>query len=186
MDEQISQEERNSLIEDVSYLQDEAEAMQYVIDHVPYTERPPEGRSIAEMLLLMDHAQKSYYRPIVEDVLDKSRPVHLENYTHSKESFEANEEQLEDVQKILSKLAKHRAGFTNTLKDIFLIDWETTLYDGDHEISLYTFIKKMIRFERDLLKEIADQVKVFNQEKERQREIESRRAQREELNSSEN
>ncbi len=52
-DREISQEQLDQLIDDASYLQDEAEAMQYVIDTVPYTESPPEGRSIAEMLLLI-------------------------------------------------------------------------------------------------------------------------------------
>ena len=37
----------------------------------------------------------------------------------------------------------------------------------------------MIRFERGVLKDIAEQVKVYNQEKERMREIEQRRSQRE-------
>ena len=43
-DREISQEDLDRLIDDASYLQDEAEAMQYVIDDVPYAKTPPEGR----------------------------------------------------------------------------------------------------------------------------------------------
>lgn len=178
-DRTISQDDLNRLIEDATYLQDEAEAMQYVIDDVPYDESPPEGRSIAEMLLLIDHAQLSYYRPILEEAVDSPRPTHLENYTHFRETFDPDEDKLKDVQNILKKLAKHRAGVVNVLKNISLIDWETVIYRDDQQVLLYDFMQEMIRFERDMLKDIADQVKVFNQEKERRREIEQRRSQSE-------
>lgn len=177
-DQEITQEDLNKLIEDVSYLQDEAEAMQYVIDNVPYNESPPGGRSIAEMLLLIDHAQLSYYRPILEEVVDNPRPTHLDDYTHFREDFEVDEEKKKDVQKILRKLAKHRVGLVNKIKNISLIDWESTIYRDEEQILLFHFIQEMIRFERGMLKDIADQVMVYNQEKENRREIEHRRSQR--------
>ncbi|WP_138429645.1 hypothetical protein [Fodinibius saliphilus] len=185
-DRQITQEEINELIEDASYLQDEAEAMQYVIDNVPYDERPPDGRSISEMLLLIDHAQLSYYRPILEKAVENKRPTHLENFTHYRESFEPDEEKLKDVQKILKKLAKHRAGLVNSIDNIPLIDWETVVYRNDQKVMLYDFMQEMIRFERGILRDIAQQVKVYNQEKERMREIEQRRSQRENQQPTEN
>lgn len=185
-DREISQDELDRLVEDASYLQDEAEAMQYVIDSVPYTETPPEGRSISEMLLLIDHAQLSYYRPIMEDVVDNSRPTHIDNYTHFKEDFEKDEEKLENVQKILKKIAKHRAGLVNAIKNIPLIDWETVVYRNDNQLLLFDFMQEMIRFERGVLKDIADQVRIYNQEKQRQRDIEQRRSQRENQHPTEN
>lgn len=185
-DQEISQEQLDKLVEDASYLQDEAEAMQYVIDNVPYDQTPPEGRSIAEMLLLIDHAQLSYYRPILEDATDNPRPTHLEKFTHFKESFEKDEEKLKDVQKILKKIAKHRAGLVNAIKNIPLIDWETVIYRDDRQVFLFDFMQEMIRFERGILKDIADQVRIYNQEKQRQRDIEQRRSQRQDQQPSEN
>lgn len=176
--QEITQEDLDKLIEDASYLQDEAEAMQYVIDNVPYDENPPGGRSIAEMLLLIDHAQLSYYRPIMEKAVEDPRPTHLEKYTHFKESFEPDEDKMQNIQKVLQKLAKHRVGFVNKIKDIPIIDWESVVYRDDQQILLHDFIREMIRFERNILKDIADQVMVYNQEKERKREIEQRRPQR--------
>lgn len=177
-DREISQEQLDKLVEDASYLQDEAEAMQYVIDNVPYDQTPPEGRSIAEMLLLIDHAQLSYYRPVLEEAVDNPRPTHLENFTHFEESFEKDEEKLKDVQKILKKIAKHRVGLVNVIKNISLIDWETVVYKNNNQFLLFDFIQQMIRFERGILKDIADQVRIYNQEKQRQRDIEQRRSQR--------
>ena len=185
-DRKISQEDLDRLIDDASYLQDEAEAMQYVIDDVPYAKTPPEGRSIAEMLLLIDHAQLSYFRPILEEAIDNPRPTHLDNYTHFKEDFEKDEEKLEDVHKILKKIAKHRAGLVNAIKNISLIDWETVVYRDNDQLFLFDFMQEMIRFERGVLKDIADQVRIYNQEKKRQRDIEQRRSQRQDQHPTEN
>lgn len=183
---EITQEDLEKLIEDASYLEDEAEAMQYVIEDVPYDESPPDGRSIGEMLLLIDHAQLSYYRPIVEEAVKNPRPTHLDQYTHYTEEFEADEEKLKDIQKVLGKLAKHRAGLVNVIKDISLIDWETVLYSNGQQILLYDFVQEMISFERGILKNIADLVMIYNQEKERNREIKHRKSQREDLHPPEN
>lgn len=177
-DREISQDELDRLVDDASYLQDEAEAMQYVIDTVPYDETPPEGRSIAEMLLLIDHAQLSYYRPILEEAIESPRPTHLDNFADFKESFEPDEEKLEDVHKILKKIAKHRAGVVNAIKNVSLIDWETVVYKNESQILLFDVMEEMIRFERGILKDIADQVRMYNQEKKQQRDIEQRRSQR--------
>lgn len=185
-DREISQEELDKLVDDASYLQDEAEAMQYVIDQVPYTESPPEGKSIAEMLLLIDHAQLSYYRPILEEAIENPRPTHLEDYTHFRENFEPDEDKMKDVQKTLRKIAKHRAGLVNAIKNVSLIDWETYVYRNDKELLLYDFMREMIHFERGILKDIADQVMVYNQEKEKKREIEHRRNLREDKQPTEN
>lgn len=178
-DREISQEELDKLVDDASYLQDEAEAMLYVIEDIPYDESPPDSKSVSEMLLLIDHAQITYYRPILEEAIDDPRPTHLDDYTHFRDSFEVDEERLKNVQKTLKKIAKHRAGLVNVIKNIPLIDWETMLYRDNQKVLLFDFMKEMIRFERNVLKDIADQVMVYNQEKERQRELEHRRKRRE-------
>lgn len=173
-DQHVSQEEVNRLIEDAAYLQDEADALQYVIESVPYEQSPPGQRSIGEILLLIDHAQTSYYRPILEDAVNSKRPTNLDKFTHFKESFEFDGE-IEDIQKILRKISKHRAGVVNAIKNVPLIDWETTIYNDDQQFLLFHFMQQMIRFERDILKDIAGQVMEYSKEKEARREIEQRR-----------
>lgn len=177
-DREISQEQLDKLVDNASYLQDEAEAMQYVIDTVPYSETPPEGRSIAEMLLLIDHAQLSYYRPILEEAIDNPRPTHLDDFTHYRESFERDEDKMKDVQKILKKIAKHRAGLVNVIKNTPLIDWDTIVYRDEKQVLLFDLMQEMIRFERGILRDIAEQVRMYNQEKQTRREIDQRRSQR--------
>lgn len=177
-DREVTQKEVDQLIEDASYLQDEADALQYVITDVPYDERPPGGKSIAEMLLLIDHAQLSYYRPIMEDAVDDPRPTHLDDYIHFEESFDVDEEKIKNIEKLLRKLSKHRAGVVNAIKNIPLIDWETSVYKDNQQLLLLDFMQEMITFERNTLKDIAEQVKIYNQEKENRREIEKRRKQR--------
>lgn len=177
-DREITQEELDRLVEDAAYLEDEAEALKYVIEDVPYTETPPDGKSIAEMLLLIDHAQLSYYRPILEQAFKNPRPTRLSDFDHYRDTFEVDEEKLENIQKLLSKLAKHRAGVVNVIKNIPLIDWEIVIYDDNKEITLYDFMQQMIRFDRSMLKQIADLVMVFEQEKQTRREIQQKQAQR--------
>ncbi|MBN2731593.1 MAG: hypothetical protein JXR26_04095 [Balneolaceae bacterium] len=175
-DREISQEQLDRLIEDASYLQDEAEALKYVIDEVPYDEDPPDGRSIVEMLLLIDHAQLSYYRPILESAVNDQRPTHIDNFEDFENSFEPDEEKMKDIQKLLSKLSKHRAGVINTIKNIPLIDWETVIYNNNQQLLLFDFIQQMIRFDRAQLKKIADLVMLYNNEKQNRRQIEQKRA----------
>lgn len=172
--EEVTQEQLDQLVEDASYLQDEAEALKYVIDEVPYTEAPPEGQSIAGMLLLIDHAQLSYYRPIIEDAFQNPRPTRLKDYEHFESTFELDEDKAKDIQKTLSKIVKHRAGLVNLIKKIPLIDWEKVVYRNGQELFLFDFAQSMIQFERRKLKDIADLVMVFNQERQTQREIEQR------------
>jgi hypothetical protein len=176
MDKEISQEQLQQLIEDATYLQDEAEALKYVIDEVPHNENPPEGRSIAEMLLLIDHAQLSYFRPILKEAVKNPRPTHIDNFEHFEETFDPDEEKLKDIQKLLSKLAKHRAGVLNTMKNISLINWETIVYKNDQQLLLFDFIREMIHFDRQQLNKIADLVMVFNDQKQNMRDIERRRS----------
>lgn len=177
-DREITQEQLDTLVEDAAYLEDEAEALKYVIENVPYKESPPDGKSIAEMLLLIDHAQLSYYRPILEQAFKNPRPTRLSDFDHFRDTFEVDEEKIENIQKLLSKLAKHRAGVVNVIRNIPLIDWEIGIYDDNKEITLYDFMQQMIRFDRSMLKQIADLVMVFEQERQTRREIEQKQAQR--------
>ena len=177
MNNEVSQEQLDQLIEDARYLQDEAEALKYVIDEVPYDEDPPnDDRSIAEMLLLIDHAQLSYYRPILKEAVKNRRPTHIDEFDDFEETFEPDEEKYKDIQKLLSKLAKHRAGVINTIENISLIDWETVIYKDNQQILLFDFIKEMIRFDRQQLKKIANLVMIYNDEKQNKRKIERRRS----------
>lgn len=171
---EISQEDLDQLKEDACYLQNEAEALTYVIEEVPYRQNPPGERSIAELLLYIDHAQLSYYRPVLETAFKKTRPVRLSDFPHFEETFEVEEEKLDDIQKVLRKISKHRAAVINVIDNIPLIDWETIIYGDEKTLTMYDFIKEMVRFDRLILKKIAEQVMAYSQQRHAQREIEQK------------
>jgi hypothetical protein len=170
----IKQSQIDTLIDDVAYLEHEAEALKYVIDSVPYDEAPPEGRSIAEILMFLDHAQQNYYRKVIEDAFKSVRPINLNAYVEPEETFEKDEDLAKDIQKLLYKISKHRVALLNLIKNIQLIDWEREISKGRTTISLFEFTNQMVRKERSTLKEIADLVLTYQQSKQMQRELESR------------
>ena len=178
-DQEITQQQLNELISDAEYLLDEAEALKYVIDSVPYTETPPDGMSIYNMLKLIDYAQKNYYRPIIERVFSENRIIKLSEYEHFKDTFEeVTDEDEINIQKTLSKIIKHRAGIINVLQRISLIDWERELRGENGEsLLLFDLANKMIRDERRTLKEIADLVLIYQNERQHQREINKKASQ---------
>ena len=85
----ITNEQILSLVNDVAYLEHEAEALKYVIDTVPYMEKPAKnGSSIVETLLFLDHAQQEYFRKVIESTLFNNRPINLNSYLEPAETFE--------------------------------------------------------------------------------------------------
>jgi hypothetical protein len=178
-DQEITQEQFNELISDAEYLLDEAEALKYVIDSVPYDESPPDGMSIYNMLKLIDHAQVNYYRPITERVFAENRMIRLSDFEHYKDTFEEVTDKDEmDIQKTLSKIIKHRAAVINVFKRISLIDWERELKGERGEpLILFDLASKMVRDERNILKEIADLVLIYQNERQHQREINKKASQ---------
>lgn len=178
----VSQEDYEKLIEDSQYLQDEAEALKYIIEAVPYTEVPSGGMSIIQQLMLIDYAQTEYYRPLIEKSFSSARTVDLGKRADFRDTFELPDDEKEiskDVQKVLNRIVKHRAALLNIFKKIPLIDWERELKSksGAH-ISLYEFANTMIREERKILKKIADLVLIYQNNKQAQREIDAKRDQR--------
>lgn len=168
----VTQESYEQLIEDATYLQDEAEALRYVIDTVPYDEAPPENDSILYKLLKLDYLQVNYYRPIFEKARTNSRDfIRVGNYQSFCDSFKPESVDDIDIQKSLNKLANHRAALINTMKKLPLIDWERVIYKDNKEITLYHFANDMIHKDRSILKEIADMVMVFQKEAQHKRNI---------------
>lgn len=170
---EIKQSQIDSLINDVAYLEHEAEALKYVIESVPYNQTPTGGRSIAEILHFLDHAQQKYYRPVIEDTFKNNRPINLNSYIKPSESYERDDDLLQDIQKLLYKLSKHRVALLNLIKNLQLIDWEREISEGRTTISLYEFTLGMVNNERKTLKEIADLVLTYQKSDESKQEFEN-------------
>lgn len=166
----ITQELISNLIDDLTYLEHEAEALKYVIDSVPYSEAPANSRSIIHTLALIDFAQHHYYRVITEDVFIGKRPVNLNSHILPEEAFSKLEEKPTDIQKVLNKISKHRAAFLNLVNRMSIRDWEKEVSKGKEEIVLFNLINQMVKKERAMLKEIAELVLAYQTDKNFQRE----------------
>ncbi len=160
---EIKQSQIDSLIDDVAYLEHEAEALKYVIDTVPYDKAPKGGKSVAEILHFIDHAQQQYYRRVIEDTFRNNRPINLNSYTKPDESYERDEELIKDIQKLLYKISKHRVALLNLVKNLQLIDWEREISEGRQTLTLYEFTNNMVQEERKTLKKIAELVMTFRE-----------------------
>lgn len=172
----INQDLIDHLIDDVSYLEAESEALKYLIDSMPYDEKPPGRRSIKEMLRYIDFLQHQYYRPIIERVTSEKRVVDLFNFSDVKEEFSETEGEEIDIQKVLNKIIKHRVALQTILEKFRQIDWEKTLKtESGDDITLYQFIETMVKNERSILKEIADLILIYQNEKQHRREINKKR-----------
>lgn len=176
----ISQDQLNRLFDDVSYLEAEAEALKYLIDTIPYDEVPPQGQSIKEMLQMIDFAQHHYYRPIIERILFENRTIKLNDVKHFTESFYEFESEGMDIQKVLNKICKHRVSLLSTIEKIHPIDWEKNIKDKNGvDISLFTFVQSMVKSERSSLKQIAELILIYQNERQYQRDIHKKVSQRE-------
>lgn len=175
--QEVHQEQYKQLLDDAQYLQDEAEALMYIIDQVPYKDAPTDGMSIIQMLALIDHAQKNYYRPIIEKSFSSMRSLQLDNFDSYGETFEFPDDE-KDVQKILRKISKHRAAVLNLFEKIPLIDWEREIKSGHQSLTLFDFANEMIHNERKILKEIADLVLIYQNNKQANREVDAKAQQR--------
>lgn len=179
-DQEVTQEQYEQLLDDAKYLQDEAEALMYIIDQVPYSDAPADGMSIIQMLALIDHAQKNYYRPLIEKSFSSPRSLQLNNFDSYDETFEFPDDE-KDVQKILRKISKHRAAVLNLFEKIPLIDWEKEMKFGKRTISLFDFANNMVKDERKILKEVADLVLIYQNNKQANREVDARARERQNI-----
>lgn len=156
----------DNLIDDVSYLQDEVEALKYVIHSVPFEEKPAGRESILELVALIDHAQKVFYRPFVETVAGFSKPEENLNEEFRK-TFELDMEKYESVDNLLDKIVKHRAALLSVLSKLNVIDWNRKGSVKGKPKSIFAVVTEMVEFERNQLKMVAD--RVMSLERERQR-----------------
>src|SRR5699024_1760394 len=167
----ITQEQVDRLIEDVSYMQDEAEALKYVIDFIPYGKQPLEGQSIAEILTFIDSVQKFYYQYYLQKAVEKQPLSRIDRLDQFIETFDVAEKNAEDIQSLLDRLAKHRIKLINTIKNISVFEWSTSVYVGEKKMTLFEFIQQIVHFDRGQLKKIAGLVRVFGEQKQTERRI---------------
>lgn len=161
---EFSKEGLSQLIEDANYLQDEIEALKYVINDVPYEDKPGGADSILEMIAIIDFAIKEFYRPIIEDITRTSNGG-KQFKLNVKEKFKLDMDDYGTVDKLLDKIIKHRAALLNLVQRIQPIEWEKKGRIEESSLSVYDLMHHMVDFERSQLKLVADRVMALQRDR---------------------
>jgi metal-responsive CopG/Arc/MetJ family transcriptional regulator len=154
----------NKLVDDASYLQDEVEALKYVINSVPYDEKPGGKPSILEMVALIDHAQQSYFRVAISLILEKKTEQSDEPGDYRK-TFDSTELETKSVEKVLNKIIKHRASIVSMLKKMTSRDLERSILIRGKQKSIQNLIEEMLQLERVQLRQVAERVLTISDRK---------------------
>lgn len=150
------------VLEDARYLQDEIEALKYVIHDVPYEEKPAVGEySILEMVGMIDHAQVAFYRPAIEEMIRNSAPD-VTVSTDYERSFKLRKDENDTVETILNRIIKHRAAFLNFMSKIKPLEWERSGFINGKRRSVFSLLNELVEFERLQLKRVAERVMTLN------------------------
>ncbi len=159
----FSTERINNVLQDAAYLTDEAEALKYVISAIPVNEKPPGGASVFEMLAIIDHAQISYYRPLIEQILVK--PGSSTNVQHFEKTFDPEKYEAGNTDKLLGKMSKNRVSFITYLKKMAVSDLQKKGEVNGSTRSCAQLLEEMTQFERQQLRKIADRVLSIDKKK---------------------
>lgn len=150
------------LLDHAAYLKDELTALKLVISAVPYKEKPLDEESIMEMIMMIDHAQTSYYNPVISRVFSDANPVlnDIEDFRVTFTPLPDNEDLHPD--EIIEKVISNRLALMDKLNQIPIDDWERAATLNGKKTSITELLHDMIDFERKKLKEIAERVLVID------------------------
>lgn len=150
------------VLEDARYLQDEIEALKYVIHDVPYEEKPAAGEySILEMVGMIDHAQVAFYRPAMEEMIKNSAPD-VSVSTDYEKTFKLRKDENDTVDTVLNRIIKHRAAFLNFMSKIKPLEWERSGFVEGRRRTVFSLLSELVEFERAQLKRVAERVMTLN------------------------
>jgi len=150
----MSNDPISNLIGDLQYLVDELEALKYLIDVVPVYERPGDELSVCEHIRLIHFIQDK----ITDNLGEKSSTTNTGFDEYAKQyktkRTDIQNEQEKGVQHYINKLIHARVGLLNTLNE--------QVFEQDH--NSVQNLKKLIRLERAIFKEMAEKVLTINKE----------------------
>jgi hypothetical protein len=152
------------LVEDAAYLQDEVEALKYVINSVPYDEKPGGRHSILEMVALIDHAQQNHFRLAMQQILAGRKDVAFDQEDFRK-SFSPDQIEGKSVDRVLEKIIKHRAAIISMLGKVTPADLHKTVNIRGKDKNIHMLLDEMLQFDRAQLKQVAERVLAISDRK---------------------
>ncbi|MFU8860725.1 MAG: hypothetical protein ACNA8K_09890 [Cyclonatronaceae bacterium] len=152
------------MVDDAAYLQDEVEALKYVIKSVPYEEKPGGKFSILEMVALIDHAQQNHFRLAIEKILTGRTQSALDQEDYRK-SFSPSQIEGKSADRVLEKIIKHRAAIISMLGRVVPADLHKTVSIRGKEKNIHDLLEEMLQFERSQLRQVAERVLTISDRK---------------------
>lgn len=159
-------EQFRSLIDDVAYLTDEAQALIKVIDVVPAAEKRGGLESMLDMLYLIDHAQLTYYRPLIEQVF--SLPEVKTEAADFRKTIDLSKQTYGSAASLLQGMIENRRKLVKYLE---AAGHDSLLKSGQingAERSIADLLQEMVAFERQQLKLVAERVMAIDRSKQPQ------------------
>lgn len=152
------------MVDDAAYLQDEVEALKYVINSVPYDEKPGGKPSILEMVAIIDHAQQNHFRLVIEKIMT-GRTASVPDQEDFRKSFSPAQIEGKSVDRVLEKIIKHRAAIISMLGKVSPADLQKTVSIRGKEKNIHGLLEEMIQFERSQLRQVAERVLTISDRK---------------------
>ncbi len=147
---------RDALLDQLTYLVDEIEALQTVIGGLPEqikSGRPaPDALTMKELYGAIATLDAEVRRPRVERILDEETPT-LEPVDPEAEAREAgwNEKELPAI---LDRVREARQALVETLTDLPLEDWHRTATLDDESITLFTLVHHATQADAERLRDL--------------------------------
>ena len=146
------------VLDDVSYLLDELDALQLVVDSVPVFERPGGELSIAELFKLIDFYQNDVFDSTIVPILGNPTPdLPIIDYAALKSTFEKNRDSAENEAKegITVVIDTLKSGRIKLLKEI---EPHKSDLSTDRTMKLANSLNILAEKERGILKSIAEHI----------------------------
>ncbi|MEX0780487.1 MAG: DinB family protein [Balneolales bacterium] len=146
------------LLDHATYLQDELTALKLVIPSVPHSEKPLGQDSIIEMIMMIDHAQTTYYKPLIDRIFSEANPA-----INGDDDFQAtfkplSESDEPDPDEVIDAVITNRSTLLELLERLPEKEWGRTAQRNGEETTIAELVNEMVEFERRKFKEIAERV----------------------------
>ncbi len=147
-----------NLIQDAAWLTEELESLKQMLPEIPFADRPLGQESVLDILARIGTAHDQFFLPVFDRVQRReanAAPGLSSNFETRLKKATTSEE---DPLKLLDMLISQRIALVGTLEklDASAILRDISFKDGKTDV--LTLIARMVRFDRNQLKQIAERM----------------------------
>lgn len=167
----ITVHDKNRLLEDAAYLEEELQALKQVIASVPARERPLEQESMIDMIAEIGHQQASRYLPAVRKLCNETGVTHdrpgneAEGCEVEERWFDADQINEWHTDDILNRIIRDRERLIYTLEKHSDELFSRSVEGKEGNKTVYDLLSGMITFERKQLKRVTERVLAIDLER---------------------